>query len=901
MVIFSRFYPVKIVLCTVTLIALTALSIHAQTFPRKDLSFNDSWKFYRGDIADNAAAQISYAGESAWDPVCLPHTVRLESAKKHGSFDYYLGYCWYRKSFAPDTSFTDKKIFLEFGAAMQTAQIWVNGTLKTSNQGGYSPFSIDITNDYSAASTNVVAARLNNNPSADFAPGDLKVDFYYYGGLYRDVTLHVMDKLHITDALYANIPAGGGVFVTYPAVTTSQASIQVKTNVINEYADSRTCVLTTSLVTTDNQTVQTLPAVQQTIAAGANYTFTQTITISNPKLWSPASPNLYVVRSQVFDNTRPADMAKTTIGIRTIAFSKTNGFQINGNRLYTVGANRHQDWGAIGNAVPVSGQFRDALRMKEAGINFVRLSHYIQHPAFLDACDKLGITVQATMPGWQNNAGQYGKQTYVNNCVRDLRTAIRLYRNHPCVVMWESVLNESNPPASFSTLTQAAAHQEFPGDQMFTCGQEGNNIMDIYQAAVQQGGRDYAGSKPAGISEYGHWEYGGFTYGAAASNQPRSTGESGMLQLARNQADAMNLDHGMSGLAVDAVWVWSEGFGMDGYVDANGSIYSKCGGGIVDIFRIPKFSYYFYQSQRDPKPAAILPHVQSGPMVFIASHWTAQSNLKVTVFSNCEQVKLSLNGTAIGVQSPNTAGYSHLQHAPCTFTIPSFSPGTLHADGLIGGAVAATHDVKTPGTASKIGIVIDTATMQLKADGSDLAVVYASIQDSSATGIPSATSSVQFGISGPGVLLYGDGNPEIADAGVATMYIQTKYKNPGIITVTAASPGLTSASASVSSAAVSDTYTAAIPYAVPLKHPARSDVRLIRAGQTLMISGLSGSEGDISEARLAVYTLQGRLLLSRSFDANKKTPLGEIGRFCATYVAKLTIGKRIYAMQFVTE
>lgn len=508
-------------------------SSYAQTFPRQDLRFTDNWKFYLGD-AGSTASGTGY-NDASWTTVCLPHTARVESAISHGSWDNYLGICWYRKSFTPDASWSGKKVFLEFEAAMQQDTIYMNGTRIFTYLGGYNPFTIDITGNLVFGSTNVIAVKLNNNYTTDVSPGLVHPDFYYYGGLYRPVNIHVMDSLHITDAVYANVVAGGGVFVTDSAVSTSSAIVRVKTHVLNEATTTRTCVLTTALIDSNGSVLQTT-STTQSIAAGASYSFNQSFTVANPRLWSPMAPNLYIVRSQVYNNTTAADQVFTTIGIRTIAFSRTNGLQINGTTLYSVGANHHQDYGAIGGAVPASGQYRDALRLKEAGVNFVRLSHYLQNPAFLDACDKLGITVQASLVGWQYNGG-YSSTTFTANLQRDLRTLIRYYRNHPCVVMWESAMNESNPPASWCTPAQTLAHAEYPGSQMYTCGQDfpsgGTPLcsFDITQAAVQQGGRTSHCNQPQAISEFGHWEYGGFTYGGTSSNQPRAIGEAGMLQL----------------------------------------------------------------------------------------------------------------------------------------------------------------------------------------------------------------------------------------------------------------------------------------------------------------------------------------------------------------------------------
>jgi hypothetical protein len=863
---------VRYVTLSGAILMLLTGSLIAQTNPRLTVHFSDSWKFYRGD-ATGGADQVSFP-DDAWETVCLPHTVKLESAKTHGSYDYYHGYCWYRKTFTPNASWQGKKAFLEFEAGMQTTEVWVNGTKKTTFNGGYSPFTIDITGDLKYDQANVVAVRLNNNANASFPPGNAEPDFYYYGGLYRYVNVHITDPLHITDAVYANKVAGGGVFITYPAATTSSATVQVKTQVINENADSRSCALRTALCMPDGQEVAGANAsATVSIPAGKDTTFSQTLTVSSPRLWSPDAPNLYVVTSQAFDSTRLADEVQTTIGIRRIAFTRANGLQINGARLKSKGANRHQDYGCIGNAVPVSGHYRDALRMKEAGINFVRLSHYIQHPSFLDACDKYGITVQACMPGWQYNG--FSNATWVANSVRDLRTLIRYYRNHPCVVMWESIHNESAPPATFANQCQTAAHEEFPGDQMYTCGQESNNIMDVYQAAVQQSGRTYGTTKPQAISEYGHWEYGGFT---GTSNQPRSAGEAGLLILAGNQASAMSQDHALSWLAVDGVWVWNDYFGFAQYTG------SLCSGGVVDMFRIPKFGYYFYQSQRDPN--LNVPGVKSGPMVFIASYWTAQSALTVRIYSNCQQVSLYLNDTLVSTKSPEVL--ANIEHPPFTFAVSSFTPGTLRADGLIGGTVRATHEVKTPGTAASVKIIIDTANMSLVADGADLALVYASIVDASGTVVPGAANAVTFSANGPGTIVSGDGNPVTAVAGIAAAYVQTGYDTPGLITVTGATEGLTSGSATVRSVPMPVNPNSAIK---PLLPAAEGNGRR-PAVVSLHGRILSINPGIVAAATITFHDARGRLVYKKQLGTALSVDLSALSP--GWYHTAVKAGKRIW-------
>ena len=880
-------FSLKSIGMTICFVSFFLVGPFAQTFPRQDVRFSDGWKFYRGDPAN---AQLTTVSDATWDAVCLPHTIRLESAITHSNYDYYVGPTWYRKSFVPDPSFRGKKIYLEFEGAMQTSTIYLNGTQIFSYLGGYNPFTIDISGSLQYNATNLLAVRVNNAVNTDVAPGNTAPDFYYYSGLYRDVNLHVTDSLHITDAVYADKVAGGGIFVTYPSVSSSSAMVQVQTNVINEYKNVKNCVVSTSLIDSNGAVLKVLSSTG-TLGAGKDTNFTQSFTVANPRLWNPDAPNLYTVLSQVFDDTRPTDQVRTTIGIKTIAFSRSGGFILNGGRIVCRGANRHQDYGCVGYAVPASGQYRDALLLKEAGFNFVRLGHYLESRYFLDACDKLGIMVDACLTGDWFTEG-YSHPVFVSNSLRDLRTMIHYYRNHPSVITWESVHNESTPPANFCDSAQRVAHAEYPGDQMYTCGQETNNVLDIYMAAVQQGGRTYATTKPAGISEYGHWEYGGCT---STSNVTRVNGESGMLRQAFNHAQSLSTDRGLSWLSFDAVWVYDDYFGMPCYAN------NLCSGGVVDIFRLPKFSYYMFQSQRDP--SVIIPGAKSGPMVRIASFWTAASRIdSLWVFSNCDSVSLFLNGALVARKGPwGSSTINNLEHRPFLFSLPSFQAGTLRAEGVIGGAVKAMHEVKTSVAANKVQVALDTANQSIQADGSDLAIVYASIVDSNGTLMPAAVNNVTFSVSGPALILAGDGNPLAAVAGIATVYIQTKFNQPGLITVTASASGLTSGSATVTSIPPTGSLVGtggkfAAPSAA-LKH---RRIRVIQEGNGSLKFIIPHDLGAGAEnAQFTLSNMQGRRIRSWSVSLEKDASI-PAGRFPAgIYFGVVTAGSKRYSTKAV--
>ena len=267
---------------------------------RMQLSFNVGWRFYKGTGSGDTASGSSY-DDSSWLAVNLPH-----NPPKNGqsgpdaarppwtSSGYsYEGVSWYRKHFTLNNSYEGRKIFVEFEAVNNRADVWVNGTLLTTHYGGYLPFTIDMTNYVNfGGADNVIAVKADNTDDANTPIGN--ATWFNWGGISRDVWLHITDKLHVTDAVYANAVASGGIFVTYPSVSDVSAQVQVNTSFINEYATSKNCTVKTYIVDANNTQVAQLETTDTAIAGG-KYTFPQLATINSPRLWHPDHPNLYTV------------------------------------------------------------------------------------------------------------------------------------------------------------------------------------------------------------------------------------------------------------------------------------------------------------------------------------------------------------------------------------------------------------------------------------------------------------------------------------------------------------------------------------------------------------------------------------------------------------------------------
>jgi beta-galactosidase len=437
----------------------TGWAMYASPHSRTIVNLNRTWKFIKQDVA---VAQATASSDPAnWSNINLPHSFDIPYWRATSATSPAVG--WYRKHLTVDQAAIDakKRIFIEFEAAFQIAFVYVNGTLAGMHKGGYTGFSFDIT-QYVKAGDNVVAVRLDARWSDTITP--IGGDHIFIGGIYRNVSLVITDPLHVT---------WYGTFVSTPQVSAASATVKVKTEIKNDGAAAASCRVKTIVVDAAGTQVTSFESTQN-VAAGAAVTFVQTSSaISNPRLWSPSSPYMYRVYTEVYNGTAAADNFESPLGFRTIKWTMTNGFELNGQRLWLQGANVHQDRAGWCAASVNTGSFRDVKLIKDCGMNFIRGSHYPHAPAFSDACDNLGICLWSEVAYWGCIEGSkdWQKGCYANNqpfkqsCLDQTREMIRIHRNHPSIILW-SMGNElwftSDLNGTVSVLGQmiAVAHAE---------------------------------------------------------------------------------------------------------------------------------------------------------------------------------------------------------------------------------------------------------------------------------------------------------------------------------------------------------------------------------------------------------------------------------------------------------
>lgn len=766
-------------------------------------SMNLAWRFYKG--AQVGAETIDF-NDKNWELVSIPHGIELLPTEASGCVNYQ-GEVWYRKHFTPSNEWNGKQLFLHFEAIMGKSKIWVNGELLAEHYGGFLPVVVDVTSVLKYGEDNVIAVWADNSDDPSYPPGKFQdvLDFTYCGGIYRDCWLVAHNSVFITDANYENEVAGGGIFVSYDKVSEKAAQINLTSHIRNlsgmrfngslqyELYDKKG-----SLVLDSEQRIQ--------IGNKQAKTFGNRMNLKEPHLWSPDSPYLYHLRVYVKNSKGDiVDGFYRRIGIRSIEFKGKDGFWLNGKQYKEplIGANRHQDFAVIGNALPNSLHWRDAKKLRDAGLRVIRNAHYPQDPAFMDACDELGLFVIVNTPGWQfwNDAPSFAEYVY-----SDIRNMVRRDRNHASVWMWEPILNETWYPADFAKKVKDIVEEEYPypycysGCDATARGHEYYPVQFTHPMNGGGGGHD-AKQLDENVTYYTR-EWGDNVDDWNSHNSPsrvnRGWGEVPMLIQANGYAKT---DYKFT--TYDELYRTSKqhigGCLWHSFDHQRGYHPDPFYGGIMDAFRQPKTSYYMFCSQRDATSNNELIS-ETGPMVYIANIMSPFSPKDVTVFSNCDEVRLKdgQNGKVYHYKKDKSQGgmpspvivfedLFDVMEDKALARSKRHDESYLLAEGLIGGEVVATHQVFPARRPTKIKLWIDDENVKMKADGSDMVTVIAAITDDDGNIKRLNNYAISFSIEGEGELVGNNQtftNPRSVQWGTAPILVRSTG-NAGTIKVKA--------------------------------------------------------------------------------------------------------------------
>ena len=799
-------------------LGLTALATMASPAraQRQQLSMDPGWRFTLGDPS---GAERPGFDDRAWRRVDLPHDWSIEGtpqqdAPGRGTMGYFpTGIGWYRKAFRMPAGSRGREAWLAFDGVYMNSDVWINGFHLGHRPFGYISFAYDVTK-HLVAGVNVVAVRVDNSrqPSARWYTGS---------GIYRHVWLTVADPLHV---------GHWGTYVTTPHADSASADVAVRTRVENDYPAARTGVLRSVVLDPAGREVARAET-PFSVAAGDSAELETQLQVAAPRLWSVEAPNLYTLHSEVLENERSADLAVTTIGIRTIAYDKDKGFLLNGRRVKMNGVNLHEDGGAVGAAVPER-IWRSRLEtLKAMGANAIRTSHNPPAPEFLALCDSLGFLVMAeAFDEWTFGKVPAGYHNYFAEwSERDVTDFVHRDRNHPSIVLWSAgnEIGEQTSPGGADVLRRLVAifHREDPtrpvttgNDQIYADGHPatlaflesedvvGYNYVDRWherrELFAEQDRHDHPDWKMIGTESGSIFQSLDERYSLgndSAVARPNYT--TGMIQAERHWKWVALHDY----FAGDFMWT-----GID-YLGESFWPFKGFGSGAVDITGRPKDAYYLWQSQWTDRPVLhLFPHW----------NWPGREGqvIPVLAYTNCNTVELFLNGRSLGAKAQEfpaqgTSGGWNSYALPVvrattndlhlTWDVP-YQPGVLRAVGTHrDGSACAVAEVRTAGAAAAIQLTADRDTVT-SAPG-DVALVRLEIVDSAGTVVPAADDLMHVTVAGGSIVALDnadmrDHDPYRSDSrrafnGRALAILRAA--GPGVLRVTVSADGLRDASVSL--------------------------------------------------------------------------------------------------------
>ncbi len=847
------------------LVVTSATLLSAFAAERLTLNFNPDWRFIRDDPA---GAQAPAFDDHAWTLVSAPHTYNdtdtfdnWSTPGHRGEQLQWGGRTWYRKTFDAPAAWTGKKVYIEFEAVRQIAEVYLNGEKLGVAKTGFTPFGFDLTPHLKVGAANVLAIMVDNRfmkdpldpatiaeiakrngdvaapaPSSTANPNlgelskkvnqtipenidDLRADQIpwnnphwhpAHGGIYRNVRLIVTDPLHISLPLYSFLETAGP-YAYATDISNASARVGVEVPVQNGRASTAALELHTEMFDADGRSVFAIKS-SESIAAGASTTIKVGAVVPSPRLWEPGYPHLYRVVCTLRVGGATIDATEIPLGIRAVRWDASAGFFINGQhvKLHGWGQKPTDEWPGLGAAQPDWLHFYTMDLMKRAGGNFVRWGHAATGPASIAAGDRLGII--ALQPGTDGESDTV-KAAWKLRAMA-FRDMIIYFRNHPSILIWEGG-NQKVTREHAAELRGYMDKYDPHGGRAYAhrrADQITAEFMDI--GVGTEGGREIA-RLPVVEGEYDREESPRRVWDNASPpnfGYPEAKGMTYQLtseQYAANEVNQYVKKLGPAEHSGGANWIFSDST-SGGRVPAEVARAS----GEVDGVRLPKEAYYVCAAMW-----------RADPQVHIIGHWTYPAGTKKNIYvaSNVTDVELFVNGQSLG---HGTVTDKYL----ITFKDVVFAPGELKAVATIGGRIVATHLLRTAGTPVALKLSTITAPGGLRADGEDIALIDVEAVDASGVRCPTFQQRADFETTGPAVWRGGYNSGKInstnntfldLEAGINRVAVRAT-RTAGKISVHVKSAGLRDASVTIESRAFAADggYSTVAPIAPAVKLPA---------------------------------------------------------------------------------
>jgi len=752
---------------------LCSVNVLAQNIENGMNPFDSDWRFHRGGAL---SAEKPDFDDSNWRVLDLPHDWSIEDlpntnspfnrdaiSQVNGGFTTG-GTGWYRKSFTVPADQKGKKVIIQFDGVYMNAEVWLNGKSLGNHPNGYTSFWFDLTDKINFGGNNVIAVKIRNEGENS--------RWYSGSGIYRHVWLEIKNPVHI---------AQWGITITTPEVKSELAKVNLKTRIQNETSTSTLVKVVTHLLSPKGIESSRIES-EQKVEAGDTFEVNQDLLVKSPELWSIETPSLYTAVTEVYQNSGMKESKETKFGIRTFSFNETLGFQLNGKSIKIKGGCLHHDNGPLGSKAYDRAEERRIELLKESGYNGVRTSHNPPSPAFLDACDRLGMLVIVEFSDvWSDakNPGDY--HLYFDKWWQhDLESMIIRDRNHPSIIMWSignEIPNRDKPEVVKIAKMLGDFVRNIDTTRPVTAAVNGlNPDKDPFFATLDIAGYNYATGGDHGKNDIFTSDH------IRVPNRVMVGAESYPLEAFQTWMDVVDNPYVIG----DFVWtafdyIGEASIGWRGYFqEQNFYPWNLAFCGDIDIcgWKRPQ-SYYrdvlWMENQlsvfvKPPKPSfEENPNRESWSKwhwLDAVANWNWAGNedipLEVSVYSSCEEVELFLNGKSLGKEKTNRTN-----EFKAKWEVP-YQSGELKAIGYQGNKQVNMSGLRTSGEVSQLKLKADRN--QLKADGQDLAYITIELTDTNGVKNPKAGNLVQFEIEGPGsIVAVGNANPVSLES-----YVQPK-------------------------------------------------------------------------------------------------------------------------------
>ncbi len=752
-----------IVYLAVYLSVISFVEVSAQSLINRENLFDNEWQFHVGGAQGAENPQFD---DSQWRKIDLPHDWSIEDlpgtnspfsinaiSQVSGGFTTG-GTGWYRKSFIIPENLKGKRFRVLFEGVYMNAEFWLNGRPIGNHPYGYSSFWFDITGNLKYEGENVLCVKVKNEGENS--------RWYSGSGIYRHVWLQVVSPVH-TDTW--------GTYITTPQISGTEALVNVKTTIVNEGKEPGEVKLVTKII---DKLLQELSKAEVSvkIEAGKNVTTDQEIRLKSPILWSVDSPHLYESVSEIYENGILTDRSVTTFGIRSVSFDGINGFRLNGKALKLKGGCVHHDNGPLGSRAYDRAEERRVELLKASGFNAIRCSHNPPSPAFLDACDRLGMLVtDEAFDMWNEQKNPYDYHLFFDRWwKKDVENMVLRDRNHPSVIMW-SIGNEIPGRHRPDVVETAKMLGDFirrsdPTRPVTSAVNDLKPDKDPYFATLDVAGYNYASGGDHNQESLYVQDH------KRVPTRIMAGTESYPLEAFGSWMDVVDNPYVIG----DFVWtafdyIGEASIGWRGYWQKQDFFpwnLAYCGDIDICGWKRPQ-SYYRDALWKDNQLSVWItpsePTFELNPdrQPWSKWHWydvvdswnwigKEGKNLDVSVYSSCEQVELFLNGKSLGRKSTNRSNkFTAIWQVP-------FQPGTLKAAGYRGKKQVILSELKTAGNPVQIKLTADRP--KIKADGQDLSYVTVELNDVSGIRNPDAENLVSFSVEGPGTIIgVGNANP----------------------------------------------------------------------------------------------------------------------------------------------